>query len=135
MSCFDPLYRVHYSDHQASNCNAANWLFQTKFTASQQSGTNIIFDLLLPFPPDFENCLSFPPLGFPGSKNSPPPHTHTHTHTHTYPSRLCNSCLNVLHVAAERGKNQVNFLLFPVIHSTLKDVKFKQKLYTHLHLI
>ena len=80
-----------------------------------------------PSPQISKNCLSFPPLGFPGSKNSPP--------THTYPSGLCNSCLNVLHVAAERGKNQVNFLLFPVIHSTLKDVKFKQKLYTHLHLI
>ena len=55
-----------------------------------------IFDLLLPFLPDFQNCLSSPPLGFPGSKNSPPP---THTHTHTLRDYV--TCLNVLHAAAE----------------------------------
>ena len=91
-----------------------------------------IFDLLLPFHPDFQNCLSSPPLGFPGSKNSPPP-PHTHTNAHTLLDYL--TCLNVLHAAAEGGKNEVNFLLFPVIHSTLEYVKFKQRLYTHLHLI
>ena len=57
-----------------------------------------IFDLLLPLHPDFQNCLSFPPLGFPGSKNSPPP-PHTHTHTHTLLDYV--TCLNVLHAAAE----------------------------------
>ena len=90
-----------------------------------------IFDLLLPLHPDFQNCLSFPPLGFPGSKNSPPP---PHTHTHTYPSGLCN-LFKCAACGSRGGKNEVNFLLFPVIHSTLEDVKFKQKLYTHLHLI
>ena len=77
-----------------------------------------IFDLLLPLPPAFQNCLSSLPLGFQGSKNSSP-----NTHTHTLLDYV--TCLNDCAACGSRGgKNEVNFLLFPVIHSNLEDVKF-----------
>ena len=100
------------------------------FTASQQSGTN--FWPPPPAPPRFPKLLEFPSLRISRFKELPPPHTHTHTHT--YPSGLCN-LFKCVACGSRGGKNVVNFLLFPVIHSTLEDVKFKQKLYTHLHLI
>lgn len=117
LSCFDPFYRVHCSDHQASNYNSLSTVRHKFFTSSSPS-------------PRFPKLLEFPPLRISRFKELPPP---PHTHTHTLLDYV--TCLNVLRAAAEGAKNEVNFLLFPVIHSTLEDVKFKQKLYTHLHLI
>ena len=72
LSCFDPFYRVHCSDHQASNYNSLSTVRHKFFISSSPS-------------PRFPKLLEFPPLRISRFKELPPP-----AHTHTYPSGLCN---------------------------------------------